>query len=202
MKSLTYTLFALLLTANVIAVEIPNQFEDGQVTSASKMNENFQALKAELEAQRALIEANLGNQKVVFQGFSAESMDGAAGLLAMQQACHNLVAGSHVCKDTEIALSPYNPNAQNLEGSAWVISEKRQTTDSVSNGNLFQLSPLSLHSKRSSIYYMNANSFGKFDRGCGGWGSVNPEYAGATVNNVLNFETRSCDTQQKVACCK
>ena len=69
MKSLTYTLFAILLSANVIAVEIPNQFEDGQVTSASQMNENFQALKAELEAQRALIEANLGNQKVVFRGF-------------------------------------------------------------------------------------------------------------------------------------
>ena len=76
MKSLTNILFALLLSANVLAVEIPNQFEDGQVTSASQMNENFQALKAELEAQRALIEANLGNQKVVFQGFSAESMDG------------------------------------------------------------------------------------------------------------------------------
>ena len=30
--------------------EIPNQFEDGQVTSASQMNENFQALKSEIEA--------------------------------------------------------------------------------------------------------------------------------------------------------
>ncbi len=96
MKYFTYTFLSLLLSNSIFAVEIPNQFEDGQVTSASQMNENFQALKAELEAQRALIEANLGNQKVVFQGFSAESMDGGQGLLAMQQACHNLVAGSHV----------------------------------------------------------------------------------------------------------
>ena len=29
--------------------EIPNEFEDGQVTSASQMNENFQALKVEIE---------------------------------------------------------------------------------------------------------------------------------------------------------
>ena len=202
MKTLTYTILALLLSANIYAVEIPNQFEDGQVTSASQMNENFQALKAELEAQRALIEANLGNQKVVFQGFSAESMDGGQGLLAMQQACHNLVAGSHVCKDTEIALSPYNPNAQNLEGSAWVISENRQTTNSVSNGSLFQLSPLSLHSRKSTLYSFGDDDFGKFDRGCGGWGSINTEFLGATVNNVLNFETRSCESQQKVACCK
>ena len=64
------------------------------MTSASQMNENFQALKAELEAQRALIEANLGNQKWFFRVFS--SINGGQGLLAMQQACHNLVAGSHV----------------------------------------------------------------------------------------------------------
>jgi hypothetical protein len=52
------------------------------------------------------------------------------------------------------------------------------------------------------LYSFGNDNFGKFDRGCGGWGSVNPDYVGATVNNVLNFETRSCDTQQKVACCK
>ncbi len=201
MKSLTNTLLALLLSANVFAVEIPNQFEDGQVTSASQMNENFQALKAELEAQRAIIEANLGNQKVVFQGFSAESMDGGQGMLAMQQACHNLVAGSHVCKDTEIALSPYNPNAQNLEGSAWLISEQHPTTAGVTDaydgvGKRIQSSPLSLFQ-----WIGNLNMDG-LSRGCDGWGSIHAAKYGGTVNSVLNFETRTCETQQKVACCK
>jgi hypothetical protein len=201
MKSLTNTLLALLLSANVFAVEIPNQFEDGQVTSASQMNENFQALKAELEAQRALIEANLGNQKVVFQGFSAESMDGAQGMLAMQQACHNLVAGSHVCKDTEIALSPYNPSAQNLEGSAWLISEQHPTTagltaSSSGYGRRIQSSPLSLF---QWIGDLNMNGL---SRGCDGWGSIDASKYGGTVNSVLNFESRTCNTQQKVACCK
>ncbi len=111
MKSLTYTLFALLLSANAFAVEIPNQFEDGQVTSASQMNENFQALKAELNAQRALLEANLGAQNTVFQGFSLNTVDGGAGLVAMQQACNNFSSGSHVCTTSEFAQSSYNETA-------------------------------------------------------------------------------------------
>jgi hypothetical protein len=193
MKSLTYTLFALLLSANIHAVEIPNQFEDGQVTSASQMNENFQALKAELEAQRALIEANLGNQKVVFQGFSAESMNGAAGLLAMQQACHNLVAGSHVCKDTEIALSPYNPDAQNLEGSAWVISEKIGFGWGSQSTKIF--SPLSLS-------YVNSDGNNTHIRGCSGWGTSSEADFGTITNATLGFGETRCNTTQKVACCK
>jgi hypothetical protein len=201
MKSLTYTLFVLLLSANVFAVEIPNQFEDGQVTSASQMNENFQALKAELEAQRALIEANLGNQKVVFQGFSAESMDGGQGMLAMQQACHNLVAGSHVCKDTEIALSPYNPNAQNLAGHAWVISEMGSVLGGGdSQGGFFiQSSPLSLFGlTRDGRDYYNTNK----SRSCGGWRTIIDTYKGATTDSLLSFSRSSCSNQQKVACCK
>lgn len=189
MKTLTYTLFALLLSATTYAVEIPNQFEDGQVTSASQMNENFQALKAELEAQRALIEANLGNQKVVFQGFSAESMDGGQGLLAMQQACHNLVAGSHVCKDTEIALSPYNPNAQNLEGKAWVIRE------SVYNNSYDVTSPLSFFSySNSNEYYRNL--------ACGGWLNADIYSKGAATTSGLAMSYSSCNLERKVACCK
>ena len=197
MKSFTYTFLALFLSANVIAVEIPNQFEDGQVTSASQMNENFQALKAELEAQRALIEANLGNQKVVFQGFSAESMDGGQGLLAMQQACHNLVAGSHICKDTEIALSPYNPNAQNLEGIAWVIKEVGASFG-VDTDYLVQ-SPLSLERISGRDYEVDYSSK---ERGCLGWSSNSVSYKGATVSNTLKVGAHSCGSQQKVACCK
>ena len=197
MKTLTYILLALLLSANVFAVEIPNQFEDGQVTSASQMNENFQALKAELEAQRALIEANLGNQKVVFQGFSAESMNGGQGLLAMQQACHNLVPGSHVCKDTEIALSPYNPNAQNLEGSAWVLMEVGASTASTDGFRID--SPMSLF-----LFSGNDNIMGNgsYDRGCSGWDTTASSVFGAITQSDLGFSHESCSTQQKVACCK
>ena len=198
MKSLTNTLLALLLSANVFAVEIPNQFEDGQVTSASQMNENFQALKAELEAQRALIEANLGNQKVVFQGFSAESMDGGQGMLAMQQACHNLVAGSHVCKDTEIALSPYNPNAQNLEGRAWTLREGGSLSAPYLD-HLFQASPLSL----SDIHINAGSSTGDYFEdsfSCRGWKVTSA--SGAIVESSLSFSTTTCTNSIKVACCK
>jgi hypothetical protein len=197
MKTLTYILLALLLSANVFAVEIPNQFEDGQVTSASQMNENFQALKAELEAQRALIEANLGNHKVVFQGFSAESMDGGQGMLAMQQACHNLVPGSHVCKDTEIALSPYNPNAQNLEGSAWVLFE---LGSSVAGADYtLQNSPISFRRIFSQDNHIGQQSY---DRGCGSWNWNTNSWRGAIVDSQLKGNDVLCSTQQKVACCK
>ena len=199
MKSLTYTLFALLLSANIYAVEIPNQFEDGQVTSASQMNENFQALKAELEAQRALIEANLGNQKVVFQGFSAESMDGGQGLLAMQQACHTLVAGSHVCKDTEIALSPYNPNAQNLEGSAWTLREGGSLSTPYSD-HLFQASPLSLSDTYISATSSTTGNYFRDRFSCRGWKVTSA--SGAIVESSLSFSTAACTNSIKVACCK
>ena len=200
MKILKYVFLIQLLSFNSFAVEIPNQFEDGQVTSASQMNENFQALKAELEAQRALIEANLGNQKVVFQGFSAESMDGGQGMLAMQQACHNLVPGSHVCKDTEIALSPYNPNAQNLEGEAWMIRELGPATagGNYSDGRFSLLSPLSLFSENND---MNAH-FSAPNHSCSGWRTVSEPYKGATVNSLLSFNKTGCGVQNKVACCK
>lgn len=197
MKTLIYTLLAILLSATTYAVEIPNQFEDGQVTSASQMNENFQALKAELEAQRTLIEANLGNQKVVFQGFSAESMDGGQGLLAMQQACHNLVAGSHVCKDTEIALSPYNPNAQNLEGSAWVLFELGPAVGTRDYG--LQNSPISIRRIFGQSQYMGSSDY---DRGCGSWSRPYESWRGAIVDSQLKMNDTYCNTQQKVACCK
>jgi hypothetical protein len=196
MKYLTYTLFAILLSAKAFAVEIPNQFEDGQVTSASQMNENFQALKAELEAQRALIEANLGNQKVVFQGFSAESMDGGQGLLAMQQACHNLVAGSHVCKDTEIALSPYNPNAQNLEGDAWVIAAIGSSAIDDGGNSAYVLSPLSLFHR--SEYYFSGN----LAPSCTGWKSNAHSSKGSVATSNLGISISACDALKKVACCK
>ena len=194
MKTLTYTILALLLSANIYAVEIPNQFEDGQVTSASQMNENFQALKAELEAQRALIEANLGNQKVVFQGFSAESMDGGQGLLAMQQACHNLVAGSHVCKDTEIALSPYNSDVHNLEGKAWVLSD--MDSSGAGNSAVFSHSPLSLR------YYYGNHSDSNMIKSCRGWATNSTTYRGANVSSDLKFQDSLCNSSLKIACCK
>ena len=197
MKKITIFVVSTIISNFSLAdFEIPNQFEDGQVTSASQMNENFQALKAELEAQRALIEANLGNQKVVFQGFSAQSMNGAAGLLAMQQACHNLVAGSHVCKDTEIALSPYNPNAQNLEGQAWVIADVGAAVHDQNSSRVTLISPLSLFDHNDSY-----NS-GRLVESCKGWTSFHSPNRGAVATSELGITTSGCQFEQKVACCK
>ncbi|WP_457632674.1 hypothetical protein [Oceanithermus desulfurans] len=59
-----YTLFGIFLAALGLwglAVTIPNSFSSGEVVSASKMNQNFQALKAavdQLESKVATLEAN------------------------------------------------------------------------------------------------------------------------------------------------
>ena len=68
MKSFTYTFLALLLSNSSFSVEIPNHFEDGQVTSASQMNENFQALKVEIEALKSQLTSQANNQ-VNFIGY-------------------------------------------------------------------------------------------------------------------------------------
>ena len=54
MKKLTIFIMSTIISSFALAdFEIPNQFEDGQVTSASQMNENFQALKAEIRGTRS-----------------------------------------------------------------------------------------------------------------------------------------------------
>ena len=122
MKILTYTLFALLLSANAISVEIPNQFEDGQVTSASQMNENFQALKVEIEALKSQLTSQANNQ-VNFIGYSEDSMNGGAGFFNMLQACDNSYSGSHICDGADISKSSFNPAAMDsVSGSAWIIN--------------------------------------------------------------------------------
>ena len=188
MKLYKTLIFSLFISVNSYAVEIPNQFEDGQVTSASQMNENFQALKAELEAQRALIEANLGNQKVIFQGFSTDSMNGGQGLIAMQQACHNFVPGSHICNITEFAESPYNPQAvESMTGSDWILSNF-----SVNDGN----SNLIADKNGIARYYMSTSV------SCHAWTDQSSGDEGTSINDKGDFTIQQCSNSFKVACCK
>jgi hypothetical protein len=119
MKSLTYTFFALLLSSNVIAVDIPNQFEDGQVTSASQMNENFQALKVEIEALKSQLEESINNNKVTFVGVTEEQFTGISSFLAMGQACNSMEDGSFFCsaKDYRTSIKPANIS---FDSEAWL----------------------------------------------------------------------------------
>ena len=48
-------------------LNVPNQFEDGQVTSAQQMNANFEAIQAAVNDNHARIESMQQPTKAVFQ---------------------------------------------------------------------------------------------------------------------------------------
>ena len=102
-KLLLLTLTITSSIAMASELNVPNQFEDGQVTSAAQMNANFDAIQAAVNDNHARIETMQQPTKAVFQGVSTDSMNGGQGLIAMQQACHNFVSGSHICNITEFA---------------------------------------------------------------------------------------------------
>ena len=123
MKKITIFVMSTIISSFALAdFEIPNQFEDGQVTSASQMNENFQALKSEIEILRAQLEQNQASTKVQFQGFSEPFPASNASIDTFKQACHAVSPGSRICNSDEIVYADYDP--ENLLGdtSAWIIN--------------------------------------------------------------------------------
>ena len=166
----------LLLTSSIAMaseLNVPNQFEDGQVTSAAQMNANFDAIQAAVNDNHARIESMQQPTKAVFQGFSTDSMNGAQGLIAMQQACHNFVPGSHICNTTEFAESPYNAEAAAtmVNSSAWIL--KSGTDGILSDSSLFS---------------------------CNGWRYGG---SGARVDSAGGIWDVGCiDNVYKIACCK
>ena len=119
MKSFTYIFLALLLSNSSFAVEIPNQFEDGQVTSASQMNENFQVLKVEIESLKAQLEALNKTNKVTFVGVTNEQFSGNAGIVTVGQACDSMYKNSYVCGLGTFRDS-IKPNDVFLSKEAWI----------------------------------------------------------------------------------
>jgi hypothetical protein len=188
MKSLTYTLFALLVSANLFAVEIPNQFEDGQVTSASQMNENFQALKAELEVLEARITSLESvsipnNTKPIFVGFSENSFTGNAGIGAMNKSCTDRYSGSFFCSSKDILESSYNEALlTDLNDKAWL---RPFNIGTAGNANTIDITGIKEGYGRNSCYAWTSNS----------------DY-GLTLTNEGDIGATQCSSQLPVACCK
>ena len=169
-------------------LNVPNQFEDGQVTSAEQMNANFEAIQAAVNDNHARIESMQQPAKAVFQGFSTESMNGGQGLIAMQQACHNFVPGSHICNITEFAESPYNPQAvESMTGSAWILSDfSLVDTD-------YDLIHDKMGIGRRSTQRTSS---------CHGWTSEESYNEGTTINESGDNLALYCSNNFKIACCK
>ena len=165
-------------------LNVPNQFEDGQVTSAQQMNANFEAIQAAVNDNHARIESMQQPTKAVFQGFSTDSMNGGQGLIAMQQACHNFVPGSHICNTTEFAESPYNADAAvTMTYRAWVLIE---TISSYAG----------LHVTKVGTEFDNNHT------NCVGWYDISTNRRGAILLPSGSISTLQCSLEAKIACCK
>ena len=179
---LSLTLISSIATASQL--NVPNQFEDGQVTSAEQMNANFEAIQAAVNDNHARIESMQQPTKAVFQGFSTESMNGGQGLIAMQQACHNFVPGSHICNTTEFAESPYNAEAAaTMTYRAWVLLD---TVTSYSG----------IHVTK------DGNNFDNSYTNCWGWYSNSMTRRGAILLPSGSISQLQCEYEAKIACCK
>ena len=130
MKYLTIFILSTIIGSFALAnFEIPNQFEDGQVTSAAEMNANFQAIKAAINA------LNTAQPDVVtFQGYSAPII-GTAGVHAYASACEAVSAGSRICTGDELTLSPSSNASTDLDGYAWIAKELSQANISATGGS-------------------------------------------------------------------
>jgi hypothetical protein len=185
-------ILSLLLTSSLALasqLNIPNQFEDGQVTSAEQMNANFEAIQAAVNDNHTRIESMQQPTKAVFQGFSTDSMNGGQGLIAMQQACHNFVPGSHICNTTEFSESPYNADAAAtmVDYNAWVLTKIVAGTNS-----LFSLLGL--------VKIDDAQSLS-----CNGWshtGDGGNGYYGTYITQDGQIDRAYCLHTKKIACCK
>ena len=181
---LTLTLTSSIALASVL--NVLNQFEDGQVTSAAQMNANFDAIQAAVNDNHARIESMQQPTKAVFQGFSTDSMNGGQGLIAMQQACHNFVPGSHICNTTEFAESPYNADAAaTMAGSsAWVLIK----AIGVGSSNVADASGFTF-------------SKSPYQHTCYGFGQSSGQN-GTRINSSGKVVAAYCDIEYKIACCK
>ena len=161
-------------------LNVPNQFEDGQVTSAEQMNANFEAIQAAVNDNHARIESMQQPTKAVFQGFTTNSVNGGPGLIVMQQACHNFIPGSHICNTTEFAESPYNAEAvATMTENAWILPDFIEFNSS-----------------------WGATKQGrKIDYGTIRCNEVSNDY-GMLLDTTGHIHYGSCNYPRKVACCK
>ena len=183
MKSLTYTFFALLVSAAASAVEIPNQFEDGQVTSASQMNENFQALKVEIEALKAQLEQSQTEPKVEFKGYSAP-ISGSSGVAELAAACDAVLTGSRICLGDELLKAPYNENFVYPQDYAYIARK-------LSHANI----------STGSSYIQTQEWLGE-TRSCWSGGSLQVLRSNGRMTSSLSNGSNYCSSEYPVACCK
>lgn len=111
-------LMVLALSSLVFGQEIPNTFQAGNPIIASEVNENFQALRAEIEVLKAQLESQQTEAiPREFVGVTTEKTTGAGGgRFGMNQRCANQYAGSTMCLASEV----YTVDPSKITENGWV----------------------------------------------------------------------------------
>lgn len=136
----------LIVQVKASELEIPNTFEDGQVTSAAEMNANFEAIKAAVNDNHALMTNILSlindtsSELTGFVGFTPTAVDVNAGLFAVRQQCHNFVPKSKVCGTNDFYRGFWNQarfsvleQVRNSEFENAIVLDSGNTSKATSN---------------------------------------------------------------------
>ena len=184
---LKITIFSItFLLSTLVLAGVPNNFEAGQPIVASDVNENFTSIDNRIEN----LESNL-KSSIDFLGFSSSTIDASSGYFGLQAACRGTYIGSKVCTSSELINATYNPGANNMSDTAWIIP-------SIS---------AAANSGTSATSYIMVDGLGRVNShaeylACDGFRRKTNQYSGLTVDNLGRLEIQSCDILRKVACCK
>ena len=123
------------------------------------MNENFQALKVEIEALKAQLEQSQTPPKAEFKGYSAP-IAGSSGVADLAAACNAVSTGSRICLGDELLEAPYSENFVHPEQYAWIA--RKLITANVSTGGSTKVqefvgSTRSCWSGHSAQYVLTSN---------------------------------------------
>lgn len=174
-KTTILTIFSLgVFSAQTSEVEIPNTFVDGEVTSASEMNANFEAIKAAVNDNYNRIGNGNSPSRVEFLGFTPTTFDSTSGFFAAQQMCHNWIANSYVCRPQEVVDTPYSSSA----------------LATIADGEYESALLYQLDTWNSA----NCNDFTT--------GSSSPAYIVDSSGRVRRHAHLDCATPRPLACCK
>jgi len=185
-------LSALAFSNMALGQQVPNTFLPGNPIVASEVNDNFDALEAEiavLKAQVETLQSTSGNALPQYVGVSSGTIDGEQGIRAMTEVCHAYYLGSRICMTEEYVKTSNFPTAV-AGGNAWISPSQLAGVGDVGTYNDFPV--VEVFSGKQSVNGGRALS-------CSGW---NGGSSGIIVMADGGFSSSQCSISNAVACCK
>ena len=173
-------------------LQVPNQFNSGDATSAAQMNANFSAVETAVNDNNQRISDLEGASGPIFRGFSEGVVNGYSGVLPMIEACDNTYPGSKVCTTVEFRDSPYNAGALDLQGNAWIFPVLIGSGGDIS-------------SVREAVTATKVEDTRQLT--CNGWRETQGYMMGTVVSAdgkilVIEGAANYCTGENRVACCR